>query len=169
MSSRREAWAVIRSELADSRGEPLPLQVGLGAAQHVELASVLVGDHLQGQAEPLCVGEMVALEGHRRSSSAVVDELVAVETSDHPPAQGVDDVVGRQGPRVAGVDETAERVQQHRRSVVGRLVGDNLVQVTGFLHRSPRICGRVSTAELKRHRSARHSCPPGVMGRGLNG
>lgn len=97
----------------DGLAHPLPLVVRLGAGEQEERCAGPVDDPVQQHRRVVVGGPAVLVEGHRRAPPAVVQQLVDVEGGDHP-GDVVFEQVRREQPLGApGVDETAERGNEH--------------------------------------------------------
>ena len=91
-----------------------PLVVGLGADEEQEGHALLVDDAVEQQARVVVAAPVVAVEDHDGPASAVVEQLVDVEGGDDARLVGLEEVVGHQSLRVAGIDESAEGDDEHR-------------------------------------------------------
>ena len=116
----REVDAEGLVEFHDGLDHALPLVVRLGAGQQQERVAVTVGEAVEQQRRVLVGGEPVALEGHHRTTAAVVEQLVEVERGDDGVVVG-GQVLRQQPLCAARVDEAAHR-DEHDRGPCGRLV-----------------------------------------------
>ena len=133
------------------RGEPLPLEVGLGAVEQVELLPVGRGHGVHHEPVLLHVGEPVLPEHHPRAAAAVVDQLVGVEDGDLAAGQLAQQVLDGQARGAAGVDETVQGVHQRRPGAgLDDRLGVEVVEAVGVEHGSPRLFLRSTTPGPRR-------------------
>ena len=143
VDAHRQRDAERADQLVDRRHDALPLVVRLGTRQDQEWLPTSVGDAIQQEAGVIKAGPMVAFEGHRRATTAVVDQLVHIEGGQDDMREGGQDVVCHQSLCLAGIDEPAERDHQHRRvQVVQRGVGLDRVELGRVLHRRSPLSDR---------------------------
>jgi hypothetical protein len=102
----------------------LPTTVWLGAGQQEVRRALLVLHQPDHQTRRLVVGVVVLHEGQRRTTRAVVVELVDVEDRHDAALVARRQVLGRQRGRVPGVQETLERSHQHRTVAATPELGD---------------------------------------------
>jgi hypothetical protein len=110
----READAEGTHELGRRLDHPGPLVVGLGSDEEQEGHAFLVDDAVEQQARVVVAAPVVTVEDHDGSAAAVVEQLVDVEGGDDARLMRLEEVVGHQPLRVAGVDEAAQRDHEHR-------------------------------------------------------
>ena len=108
-----EGDAEPHDELADGLDDALPLVVGLGAGEQVVGLPVAVGEAVQEHRRVVVLDPPVGVEDHRRPATTVVEQLVDVEGRDHLGVTGLEQVPAEDGLDVAGVDEGAERDDEH--------------------------------------------------------
>ena len=121
----------------DGLGHPGPLVVGLRSREEQEGHSRAVDDPVQQEAWVRVALPVVTVEDHGRPAAAVVEELVDVERGDDAGLVRLQEVLGEQALRVAGVDEPAQCKHEHRCvHVLGgqRRIGLELEQLGGVLH-----------------------------------
>ncbi len=123
---------------AHREGERLPVRVGLRTVQQEVRRAEAVVVEAHDQTGRLVVLVAALREGHRRAPRPVVVERVDVEAGDHPPRRLGQQLLRREGRRVAGVEEPLQRVDQHRALL--QLV--ELGHVVDDVHVPRRLCHR---------------------------
>ena len=109
-----EAHAEGAHELGRRLHHAGPLVVGLGSDEEQEGHALLVDDAVEQQARVVVAAPVVAVEDHDRAAAAVVEQLVDVEGRDDARLVVLEEVVGHQALRVAGIDESTEGDDEHR-------------------------------------------------------
>ncbi len=108
----RDADVELLDQGADGGDEEFPLAVRFQAVQEEELHAGGVRHQVEVQGRGLVVLPVVLVVGHRGAAGAVVDQAVDVEGGHDAVLELVQEVLGDQAARAAGVHEALQLVQQ---------------------------------------------------------
>ena len=132
----REPHAEVFDQADDGGDVALPLHVGLGPGEEQKAGPGCVGDRVKEQLGVGVAFPMVGVEDHRRTSGAVVVQLIDVEPADDLVAQRRPKVFVGEPDRLARVDEPVESVHEHR-AVEDRHLWVERVQLARVEHVGP--------------------------------